>query len=349
MATYSLPTNADLTSVAQEFIAPLTMNDPIFKYCPVTSKNVDTIEWEQEDNYFGIMQPRSLNTKFPSIKRVGGKRWSLVPGYYGEHYPVDERDITTRRPYGAWGEAEEVAAQVTRGVKMLTSNMVNRMAKAAWDLFANGTYSVTDATGATIYTDSITLTTRAFSQWSSASAGTPLRDFRTLKPLQRGKGCLFNKMSVAFMNTTTSQYMLNNTNTSDLGGRLIYPGLAGGGVNVTSVEDVNRVLGGQDLPQIVEWDGGYFATQAAAQSGDFSQFTTFIPDNKIVIVGFRPTNEPLAQVIQTRNGQNPNASPGIYIDAINPTEPPFAPNVYSGVNFGVAFYYPSNIVVATIT
>ncbi|NBW15431.1 MAG: hypothetical protein EBR82_46295 [Caulobacteraceae bacterium] len=295
-ATYSLPSNADLSIIAQEYVAPMTMIDPLFAegFCAVTNENVDLIEWEQEDNYFDLMQPRSLNSEFPSIRRVGLKRYLLAPCYYGEHFPIDERDIVTRRVYGSFGMAEEAAAQIQRGVRTLTTRLVNRMTAAAWNLFATGTYTATDNTGATIYTDSVTLTSQRFSTWSSLSAATPLADFRGLMPLARGKGCLFNQKAVAFMNSTTLNNLLNNRNTSDLAGKLIYPGGNGGGINATNINDVNNIFGGGDLPQIRMYDGGYFPSITAAGSGDYRQFTTYIPDNKVVIVGYRPTREPLA-------------------------------------------------------
>jgi len=345
----SLPSNADLSLVAQEMTPLLAANDPIFQFCPITSDAVDTIEWEQEDNYFGLLEPRGLNSAFNSIKRVGAKRYALVPGYYGEHYPIDERDITQRRSIGQFGEPEPVAQMVMRATRILTHRMINRMANAVWTLFATGSYTTTDRDGNLLYTDNIlsSMTTRRFSTWATLASATPLQDFRNLKPLQRGKGCLFNGKAVAFMNTTTSKNLLNNANNSDLAGRIVYPvGGGGGGVNSTDIPQMNSILNNADLPQIVEWDGGYFANQAAANSGDFSQWTTHIPDNKVVIVGFRPTQEPIAKIVQTRNAQNAAAAAGMYLDAVMPHNPPYAPNVYSGVNFGIATYYPSNIVIA---
>jgi hypothetical protein len=348
-ASLSLPSNADLSFVAQEMMPLLTASDPIFQFCPITTDNVDTIEWEQEDNFFGLMEPRSLNGAFNSIKRIGAKRYALVPGYYGEHYPIDERDITQRRILGEFGEPEPTAAMVLRATRLLTHRAINRMANAAWALFSAGSYTTIDRDGNTLYTDSIlsSMTQTRFSTWATLASATPLQDFRNLKPLARGKGCEFNGKAVAFMNTTTSKNLLNNSNNSDLAGRIVYPvGSGGGGVNATDLPQLNSILSNADLPQIVEWDGGYFATQSAANSGNYLNWTLHIPDNKVIIIGFRPTREPIAKVIQTRNAQNAAASAGLYLDAVMPQNPPYAPNVYSGVNFGIATYYPSNIVIA---
>ncbi len=345
--TYDLPSSWDLSLLAQEYIAPMTLaGDPIFKYCPIITKNTDTIEWEQPDNYFGLMQARGVDGPFNTIQKAGEKRYLMSPGYYGESVFISERDITTRRQLGNYNEPEALASQIARQTMFLTTRMVQRFAASVWALFGTGSYTVTDSNGTTTVSDTVTLTTTTFSSWENAGA-TPLKDLRSVTPMAKGKGCLFNSKAVCFINESTKNDLLNNAASTDLGGKLVYQ--TGAAVNVTDIGQVNGVLNGADLPTVVSWDGGYFANKAAANSGDFSQFTTYIPNKTAIIIGYRPTGEPLANLVQTRNAQNANGLPGIYMDAIMATKPPFTPTVYSGVNFGIEFLYPSNIILATWT
>jgi hypothetical protein len=114
------------------------------------------------------------------------------------------------------------------------------------------------------------------------------------------------------MNRQTANYLLANTNAADLGGKRTN-GLA----NILSMGEVNTLLTGEGLPNIAVYDKGY--------KNDSNVFTRFLPNNKVVVVGVRPNNAPVAEYWMTRNANNPDLGPGPYsvvADTMDEKKPP---------------------------
>jgi hypothetical protein len=160
---------------------------------------------------------------------------------------------------------------------------------------------------------------------------------RGVQLLSRGKGVSFGAAAKAFMNRTTANNMLANTNASDLGGRLANIFSTGAAV-VPSIGVTNAILAGEDLPQIVVMDDGYVT--------DAGSFVNYIANGKVVVVGARPGGAPIADMALTRNANNEGVAPGPYMfikDRTGDTVPPTI-EVHSGWNGGPRLYYPSAIV-----
>lgn len=342
MPTYSYPANADLRLVSEEYVALLTgqgnpFADPIFGHFTIRTVDADTVIWEQGTSIYGLQQFRGAGGEFLPIPKTGVKRYVVTPGYYGEKEDIKEEDILRLRRPGSFADAIDIGTLVTNATKNLTKRRVDRMRHIGWTLATTATFSVTGSDGSNaVHTDTFSTQSITFSNWSNLSGATPLQDLRRLKLLQRGSGVLFNKMAKAYANQTTINYLLNNTNTSDIGGRLV----VNGNSMPNSLAQINEVLSDNDLPQIFTYDDGYLT------SADEASFTPFIADNRLVVFGARMDGEAIAAFEQTINGQTgmPGSDTGV-----KETDYPKNIAVYDSVNYAPTIQHPRSIVWATTT
>jgi hypothetical protein len=336
MATYVYPANSELQLIAREKAAVLTQDDPIFGEMPIVEVDSHLLEWEQQDNFLGLQQVRGLNGQFGRVKAVGGKRFRLEPGVYGEYAPVDEEALTVRRQFGTFNGPINISDLVMEKQDQLLGRRFDRIRYIGWTLLATGTFSVSNADGTVTHTDTYTTQTYAAGvAWSTVATATPLADFRAIKLKQRGKGCSFGAQAKAYMNQTTFNNMIANTNASDLAGRRT-SGLS----TVLSLNDANALLLGEDLPQVVIYDEGYL--------DDAGSFQLFIPNNKVVVVGRRPGGQKIMDYAMTRNANNPNLAPGAFMDVVESARPPKTIEVFDGHNGGPRIYFPSAVVIASV-
>ena len=163
-----------------------------------------------------------------------------------------------------------------------------------------------------------------------------MADFRTWKLLARGRGCSFGAGAKAFMNTTTVNNLLNNANATDLFGKR-----NNNQGTISGLPELNKILLDADLPQIVEYDKGYIATGGS--------YTTFIPDNKVVLICKRDDGHRIGAYKMTRNANNANAKPGQYMKVtVDEDDVPIVIRVHNGHNGGPAVEYPGSVVFASV-
>jgi Phage major capsid protein E len=333
-ATFVYPSSAELIAIEQEKIPRLVEDDPIFRHFPMRSVDANLLMWEQLDNYTGLQQLRGLNGDPPRVKKTGLKRYILKPGVYGEFEDIDEAELTERRSLGAFGQAIDITELVTLAQDKLLSRRLDRIRVILWTLLGSGTFSVaTTEPGGIAHTDSYPIQTGTASDWGNATTGTPLADFRGIQLLARGKGVNFGAGAEAFMNRQTANLMMANNNPNDLGGRR-----HSGGNTINSVEDVNRILLGDGLPQVVPWDEGYL--------NDAGTFVPFIPLDTVIVVGKRVTGTSLGEYRMTRNANNPDLGPGPYTVVKDQGDftVPRSIQVHDGHNGGPVIYFPGGVV-----
>lgn len=338
MATYVIPTQAELNLIDQEVTPRLMAERPIFDILPTRSVDQHLLAWEQLDNYLGLQQVRGIDGSPPRVKKVGAKRFVAEPGIYGEFIDLDELELTARRQLGTFADRVDVTDMIREKQDQLLQRRLDRIEQIGWLLLATGTFSVAGPTGAILHTDAYTpQTMTAGVTWTTVATAVPLANFRAVKLLGRGKGVSFGGRSQAFMNQTTANDLFNNQNAADFGGR--YTVLAN---TVRSIETANRILLGEDLPQINIYDGGYL--------DDTGTFQLFIPNNKVIVIGQRPAGQRVGEYRFTRNVNNPGAAPGPYMRVIDlgETQVPRRIDVHDGHSGGPVIYYPSAIVVMTV-
>jgi hypothetical protein len=249
---------------------------------------------------------------------------------------IDERQITQRRPWGSFAGSIDITDLVREAQDKLLNRELDRQELTVWTLLATGTFSVSDGTSV-LHTDSYTTQTySAGVVWATAATSAPLADFRAVQLKSRGYSVNFGAQAKAFMNRSTLNALLSNTNAADIGGRRL-AGLS----SINSLDDANRLLAMDDLPQLVPYDQGYI--------DEAGTFQLFIPNNKVIVVGARRDGDPVGEYRLTRNANNPDVGPGSYDKVVDdPNRVPRTVEVHRGHNGGVVIYHPAAVVVMTV-
>lgn len=339
MSTFLYPTNEELTEIAQEKLPVLVMQDPIFTLMPMTTKDTHVLSWEQKDNYTGLQAARGLNGQPGRVKAVGGKRYNISPGVYGDFKAIDEMELTVRRQWGdQMAKPIDITDLITEGQDHLLQRRIDRIRYIGWTLLTKGVFTVLGPDGALMHSDAFPVQSYvAATPWSTNATSTPLKDYRAVKLLQRGKSTSFGKNSTSYMNQVTFNNLVANTNQNDIAGRRVT-----GLLSPLNQDEINKILLGEDLPQIQIWDDGYF--------DDNGTFHTFIPDNVAVLVGVRPGNAPVMEYVMTRNANNPGMTAGAYTKVVDKgeTQVPREIVVHDGHNGGPAIYFPGSVVIMSV-
>lgn len=332
MSNYVFPTAVELFEIEQVKLPMLTMNDPLFEVMPIRNRDNFVVMWEQKDNFVGLQQLRGLDGRPSRVNGVGGKRFQMTPGVYGEFADIREEELTLRRQYGAnTTQSIDLTDLVLEKQDQLLGRRVDRIRQIGWDVL-QGRFSVAGPSGL-IHSDAYPVSTYTASvQWSTRATATPLQNFRDIQLFEEGRSTSFGPNAKAFMNRRTFNNMVANLNANDLAGRRVT-----GLLSVLNINEINSILLGEGLPQIVIYNDGYFT--------DASVWTPFIPNNRVVVVASR-SNGTVAEYQMVRNATNPNMEPGAYTRVIDTVdrEVPRRLEVHDGHNGGPALFYPGDIV-----
>jgi hypothetical protein len=334
------PTSSELREIEQDLLPVLVQNDPIFDAFPITAVNENLLTWIAYDRFTGLQAVRGLNGEASRVKQIGAKRWVMEPGVYGEFEPIDEMELTTRRPIGEWSGTVDITDLVRHRQDQLLTREIDRIRTVIWTLLSYGMFSVITEAGTIVHTDRYRMQTAANTvPWHTSATATPLNDFRQVKLLARGHSVAFDVGAIAYMNQTTFNLMVTNTNQNDLAGRRVSALLS-----PLNMDEINKILLGENLPQIKIMDDGYV--------DDAGIFHLFIPTGVTVLVGRRTNGARLGEYRMTRNANNPNMEPGSYVKVIDSetTGHPVPRNieVHRGHNGGPVMFYPNAVVVMTV-
>lgn len=333
------PTQTELRSIAQIKLPRFMENRVIFdrNFFPIVNSDSHRLEWEQLDNWTGLQQARGLNGRPSQVRPLGGQRFSVTPGVYGEFEVIDEVELTTRRPWGTWVGQINIEDLVTEKQDHLLTRRLDRIELICWTLLLTGTFSVPAPNGSVVHVDSFA--TRSYSAtvpWATSLTATPLADLRAVQLLSRGYSVNFGAGAKLYVNQVTANQILSNTNPADLYGRRT-SGLA----TINTASEVQQLLTGEGLPQIVVYDEGYIDENGV--------FRLFIPNNKGVLIGSRRDGQPVGEYRMTRNANNPGLAPGPYTKVVDdPDNVPRSLEIHDGHNGGPVLYFPSAIVVMTV-
>lgn len=336
--TYLYPENAQLQAIERDLLPVLTESDPIFADFPIVDQNEHILRWTIKDNMRGLQQFRGLNGAPSRVKNQGANSYVMEPGVYGEYKAVDEKDMTARAPMPGDFRPIDVTDLVRDNQDELLSREITLIRYCIWTLLTTGTFTILGDDGKKMHTDSYKIKTYTASvAWSTPATAIPLADFRAVQLMGRGTSCAFNSKAKAYMNRKQLNYMLANTNAADIAGRR-----TSGLVTVLTLDEINRLLLGEDLPQIEVMDDGYYD-----ESGNWQQF---IPDGKVVVVGNRPDGSNIGEYRKTRNANNELMAPGSYVKVVDKGESqvPRIIEVHRGHNGGPVIFYPNGVVVMSV-
>jgi hypothetical protein len=336
--TFIYPSSYELMMIERDKIPRLTQNRPIFEILPLKNVESSLLVWEQLDNITGLQQVRGMGGAPQSVNALGGKQMYGQPGVYGEVGTIDEKQLTDRRQWGDYHMPVDISDLVMEKQDQLLERRLNRIEKNGWDLLATGTFTAIGKVGQVLHTDTFTTQTYPVGiGWANLGTATPLADFRGVQLLARGHSVNFGRQAKAYMNQNVFNHFVSNTNTSDLGSKRTY-GLA----SITGLDDVNRILTGDNLPTIVIYDEVYIDDNGANQ--------LYLPDKKVIVVGQRQTGVPIGAYQFTRNANNPDMAPGPYMRIIDNLERslPRKIEVHDGHNGGPVLFFPASVVEMTV-
>lgn len=341
-ATYLYPDQIEIFEIEQSKLPALTLGDPIFDMFPIVNRDSAHVMWEQMDDYRGLMQARGVNGPATGIAMVGATAYQMDPGRYSEFIFLDEKAIENRRTLGTLDSRVDLTDLVMRAQDRLLDRRLTRIKWLLWTLLATGIFNVLSPNGSTLHKDQYRTQTAAASvAWATFATATPLRDFRGVKILGRGRSTRFDNSASAYMNQNTMNNLLANTNANDLFGKRIE-----NGATINSKQDIDMIMLANDLPKCVVWDDGYFT--------DAGVFTPYIPDNVVIIVGTRNSGAAVGEFQYTRNVMNDDLGPGPYtivsdsIDSKGKTRVPRTVRVDDGFNGGPAMLFPGSVIILTV-
>lgn len=331
--TYLHNTSVELQEVLQELLPAVTMDDPLFSFMPLTSENVDTLLWDQRDNFTGILSPRGLNGGFEVVNREGVKRFKSSPGYYGNHKIIDEEFLTRAAQSGTFGNAIDIRQEQARDQTHLLGLAVNRIKECGWRLVTRGQYVVSNALGQTEIQHTFDLSPYTFqAEWDDYANAAPLKELRALKTVrERGTSSRFGRDSKIYLNGDGINKLLSNSNPNDLGGYRVM--LSNGVLQPLTLGKINEIMVANDLPIFEEYNGQYIASDLTVKM--------LIEDTKAVWIGARPDGDVLGELVMTRNANNITAGrqpTDMYFD-VEWKKNPVRLIQTIGVNFAPTFYH----------
>lgn len=341
MATYVFPTPVELSKIEQDLIPDLMGDDPIFQIMPISETKFPMRVWEQWANVTGLQAARGLGGSPVKVNALAANQYTSPPGYYGDQIAITEAELVMARQLGSFDAPMDVSDLVAVKQLQLLQRRFNRIRQISWLTLANGTYTALGAVGQILATDIFPIQTfTALVTWATVATATPLANFRAVKLLARGHSVDFGRQAKAYMNQATANNLLMNTNAADLYGRRTQ-GLA----TINSLDDLNRLLVGDDLPEIVVYDKVYIDDASANQ--------LFIPNNRCIVVGKRYSGVAVGQFQLTRNASNPDLSARPYTEVRDSAiqglvNMPRELVVVDGFNGGPVLQFPTSVVAMTV-
>lgn len=347
MAEYMLPTSADLKEVEQALLPRLTQDDPIFEAFPIVEEDASVLIWEQRERFTGLQRARGAGGEYTLVDQVPIKRFWTPFGVYGEYFAIDETQLLQTRKIGTFGTPADISDLVGPCQEHALQRRVDRIRYNLWKMISAGTITITGKGGQTIYSESYTLQTfSATVGWSTANTSTPLADIRAVQLFGRGYSIDFGTKAKLYMNRATYNYFIQNNNSADLKGvRTQY------GATVNSLKDVNSLLMGLDLPEIVIYDLTWLEDSNTPTTTTTRQANLFLPTGTAVLIGKRPGGAPLGNYVMGRNADNPNMAPGAFMAVEDMGEHGIHPRklaIYDGHNGAMRIPHPYGVVVMTV-
>jgi hypothetical protein len=345
MITYSYPTQFEFKGfIEPDYIARQLAGRVGLDIMPILDVFAAEVRWAQKDNAYGLQGFRGLDGAPSRVTRRGDKMYAYDPGVFGEFYSLTETELTRRAGYSPDGSVIDISDMVADGDELLVGREADRMESSIWSVLQGILTILIDGPNGlqTGYTDTYSVQTySAITPWTSFSSATPIRDFQSVQQLQVGRSVDFSAGATAYGNRQTVNELINNSNASDLGGRRY-----AGGATLNNLDDMSSYMVAQMCPMIRCYDEGYHKTLGGIGTSDF---TKFIPNNLMIVVGKRTSGVSIGRYHRTRN-MVLGGAPGSYRLIKNTFTGENAPKMipptiegHRGHNGGPTLEYPSAV------
>jgi hypothetical protein len=347
VADFMLPTSADLKMTEQALLPIMTQDDPLFKFFPIVDEDAALLVWEQRERYTGLQRARGVGGEYTLVDMVPIKQFWTPFGSYGERFEFGENEILHMRQPGTWAEPISVNDLVAPAQEFALVRRIWRVKFNLWTMITTGTITVTNKFGVVIYQETYALQTfTATTPWSTLATATPVADIRAVQLFGRGFSIDFGAKASLFMNLATFNAFINNNNNADLRGiRLQY------GATVNALPEMNKLLMGLNLPEIVIYDETWLEEHPNPVSTAQRQTNLFLPFGKAVLMGKRPGGAPLGNYVQGRNIDNPGFAPGAFMKVADSADANIHPrrlSIYDGHNGAMRIPHPYGVVVLNV-
>lgn len=304
------------------------------KLMPIVNVNEVTLEYERNAVTRGLQFARGIGGTPGPVNKPGFESRTVSPGYYGDAYRINEKELIDKREVGSWTEFDSEGKQTGRASEFLTQRYLDRVENNIFTFLLTGGFEAKNIQGVPYYqpvydVDAVTPGT-LFSDLANSTPRRYLQD-RIATLHQRGFSVRFDKGWMV-MSSKTAITMLNNTNANDIGGRRFDMGQT-----TNSFKEMNQLFVANGIPEATIYDEGYFP-----ETGSFS---LHVPEGKILLIGVRQDGEPIGEYRQTRAAQNANSNPGEWYKVVDNRDREGAPEVVAeaGHNGGPVPYYPEAV------
>jgi hypothetical protein len=356
--SFIYPKSYEVQAIQAEYMQPLMDADPIFKIFPLRNRNTAELRWSQDDTGYGLAQFRGMEGEEGKVQRIGRNVTVMETGVFGEYAQVTEKEITERARLDDVGDNLPIDATeiVTEIDQQLMQRSVARKRYNGWQAL-QGNLVLTkpgpnDSITEQVYSYPVQ-TYSALVPWATFATAKPIIDLQNVVQLAIGRSVDFGAGATMYMTSATANLALNNQNNADLNGRRTQFG-----ATINDINGLNSYFVAQNLPRIVTIDDGYYKSKSAALTPGPTNFTKYIPDGKVIIVGKRPGNVPIGEYTLTRNiyrGYGDGAM-GDYrfvkdssVGLNTPVDVPANLSVHRGHNGGTSLFYSSAVIVMDVT
>lgn len=313
----------------------------LLKLCPMTNVDETDLIYEQRGVYRGVQNARGLGGQTGPARRPGVQSWRVSPGYYGDHWTLNEVELIRLREVGSWDKLKSYEKHLSEATEILTERFLNRITLSIASIITTGGFQSSDLAGRQFYQGVYNIPQFTPSiLWDQFATATPFANIRDyVAQLILGKSVVF-KDGVLLMSRPTFNLLMKNTNANDIGGKRLAVG-----ANINNLDDVNKYLAADDLPTIEISDEDYYPegeSNLVAAPGP----VRYIPNGKVVLIGRRKDGALIGEYRLTRAIQNTNSAPGEWFSVEDRRQyNPFAVTFRMGHNGGPTIYHPEALAI----
>ncbi len=329
---YYLFTSFSLTLLAIQLL--LHFSHPIFQFFPIETRDDYYINWVIREDVYGLQGGSILEGESEYVKRLQYKEYQVTPGVFRDKTEIKETELTKLRDISDVSLPAKIEDITTDIQTQFQTRQDDRVLYDLWNLLVYGTVDITDKNGSVVSNLKYTRNYSGVSTpWSTAATSKPLFDLESIvnTAIETGTSSLFDKNAKMFANTKTINYLKRNANANDMFGRL-----QGGGNTVNNLGELNEFLADDNLPTFVQYDRGYKTSATAS-------LTKFIPDNYVVIIGYRPDQSKVGGYQMVKNAVSGTKAGSYYLMKDKTDEVPPHIALYQGHNGGAVVNYPSAV------
>jgi hypothetical protein len=280
---YRFPNNFVVDTATQEYFVEREkfVGDKIMPFTPVMAQKVI---WDVRDNERGMTAPHVLGTDPKVGTRQSSKLKEYDPIYFKETDPIREDELLRARALGTIAGVVDLHQLIGQVIRDREDKNFIRAESLRWQA-AQGELHINENG---VVVDEVFPVQHFYTliDYDDLPNATPLKDDNAAALMFRGTGASA-KGAVCYLNQTTLNWRLENTNDEDLRGYRNQNFLS-----VTfSLEELNKIQIARGLWTFELYDEGRIN-----EDGDFE---TFIPDGVEIIFGKRPAGQLIMDVVMT--------------------------------------------------